>query len=346
MRVRVRFPSRAQMKKIVFSIVLIAVLSCNSNRNSGRFISETDTTFSEEVRAVSLKINSNPDDAELYYKRANTFYFEKKYNDAILDFETAISINPNQALYHYKCAESLISMDSTNSNKTKEHLTQAIKIKSDYPEASFLLAKYYLARQEYDKSIELLKPLTSQIDFSDNAYVLMSIAFKEQKDTVSAKKVIENALLKNPENFNAVMQKTLFLYQSNDPTTAQWASKAVRMNEFNDEALYTYALVMQQKEKYAVAIEYYDRAIKVNPNHILAHYNIAVIQSLFDNYEESIDWCKKTLDLESNFANAHCLIGYNQEKMGNKKAALLSYKTALSINPALELAKEGIKSIH
>ena len=103
---------------------------------------------------------------------------------------------------------------------------------------------------------------------------------------------------------------------------------------------------MHQKEKYAVAIEYYDRAIKINPNHILAHYNIAVIQSLFDNYEESIDWCNKTLDLESTNANAHCLIGYNQEKLGNKKAALLSYKTALSINPSLELAKEGMKSIH
>lgn len=87
-------------------------------------------------------------------------------------------------------------MDSTNSNKTKEHLIQAIKIKSDYPEASFLLAKYYLARQEYDKSIDLLNPLRDQIDFSDDAYVLISIAFKEQKDTVSAQKVIENALLK------------------------------------------------------------------------------------------------------------------------------------------------------
>jgi tetratricopeptide (TPR) repeat protein len=334
------------MKKIVLSIVLIVVISCNSNRNPGRFISETDTTYSEEIRAISLKINNNPSDAELYYKRANTFYFEKKYKDAILDFETAISINPNQALYHYKCAESLISMDSTNSSKTKEHLTQAIKIKPDYPEATFLLAKYYLARQEYNKSIDMLKPLTNQTDFSDAAFVLISIAFKEQKDTISAQKVIENALLKNPENFDAVMQKTLILYHRGDVMTEQWASKAVRMNEFNDEALYTYALVMQQKEKYALAIEYYDRTIKVNPNHILAHYNIAVIQSLFDNYEESIDWCKKTLDLDQNNANAHCLIGYNQEKLGNKKAALQSYKTALSINPRLELAKEGLKSIH
>jgi tetratricopeptide (TPR) repeat protein len=346
MRVRVRFPSRAQMKKIVLSIVLIVALSCNSNRNSGRFISETDTSFSEEIRSVSAKINANPDDAELYYKRGNTFYFEKKYKDAILDFETAIALNPKQALYHYKCSESLISMDSTNSNKTKEHLVKALEIKPDYPEASYLLAKYYLARQEYDKSIGLLKSLTNQMDFSDDAYVLMSIAFKEQKDTASAQKVIENALLKNPENFNAVMQKTLFLYQSNDPTTEQWASKAVRMNEFSDEALYTYALLMQKKEKYAIAIEYYDRAIKVNPNHILAHYNIAVIQSLFENYEESIDWCNKTLDLQSTNANAHCLIGFNQEKLGNKKAALQSYKTALSLDPNLTLAKEGIQSIN
>jgi len=334
------------MKKIVLSIVLIVALSCNSNRNSGRFISETDTSFSEEIRSVSAKINANPDDAELYYKRGNTFYFEKKYKDAILDFETAIALNPKQALYHYKCSESLISMDSTNSNKTKEHLVKALEIKPDYPEASYLLAKYYLARQEYDKSIGLLKSLTNQMDFSDDAYVLMSIAFKEQKDTASAQKVIENALLKNPENFNAVMQKTLFLYQSNDPTTEQWASKAVRMNEFNDEALYTYALLMQKKEKYAIAIEYYDRAIKVNPNHILAHYNIAVIQSLFENYEESIDWCNKTLDLQSTNANAHCLIGFNQEKLGNKKAALQSYKTALSLDPNLTLAKEGIQSIN
>ncbi|MFZ9631493.1 MAG: tetratricopeptide repeat protein [Bacteroidia bacterium] len=334
------------MKKIVLSIVLIVAISCNSNRNSGRFISETDTSFSEEIRSVSAKINANPDDAELYYKRGNTFYFEKKYKDAILDFETAIALNPKQALYHYKCSESLISMDSTNSNKTKEHLVKALEIKPDYPEASYLLAKYYLARQEYDKSIGLLKSLTNQMDFSDDAYVLMSIAFKEQKDTASAQKVIENALLKNPENFNAVMQKTLFLYQSNDPTTEQWASKAVRMNEFSDEALYTYALLMQKKEKYAIAIEYYDRAIKVNPNHILAHYNIAVIQSLFENYEESIDWCNKTLDLQSTNANAHCLIGFNQEKLGNKKAALQSYKTALSLDPNLTLAKEGIQSIN
>lgn len=35
-----------------------------------------------------------------------------------------------------------------------------------------------------------------------------------------------------------------------------------------------------------------------------------------------------------------------KKKLGNKKAALQSYKTALSIDPNLSLAKEGIQSIH
>ena len=345
MRVRVRFPSRAQMKKIVLSIVLIVVLSCNSNRNSGRFISETDTTYSEDVRAISAKINAKPDDAELYYKRGNTFYYEKRFNDAVLDFEFAITLNPIQPLYHFRCAETLISMDSTNSEKTKLHLTKTLELKPDYYAAASLLAKYHLARQQYPEAIKLYTGLLDQPEFADPAFVMLSIAHKEQKDTLKAEAIIDQALTVNPENFDAVMQKVLILNHRNDPLVLTWANKAVRMNEFSDEALYTLGLVLQNQQKYADAMSYYERVIKVNPNHIFAHYNLAVIQSLFENFEESIDWCEKTLDLNSEFANAMALKGYCYEMQGNKKAALQEYKAALSINPGLDLAKIGLKNV-
>jgi tetratricopeptide (TPR) repeat protein len=141
------------------------------------------------------------------------------------------------------------------------------------------------------------------------------------------------------------MQKVLILNHRNDPLVLTWANKAVRMNEFSDEALYTLGLVLQNQQKYADAMSYYERVIKVNPNHIFAHYNLAVIQSLFENFEESIDWCEKTLDLNSEFANAMALKGYCYEMQGNKKAALQEYKAALSINPGLDLAKIGLKNV-
>ena len=345
MRVRVRFPSRAQMKKIVFSIVLIVAFSCNNHRNSGRFISESDTTYSEDIRSVSAKINQSPATAELYYKRGNTFYYEKRFKEAILDFEYAITLNQNQPFYHLRCAESWISMDSTNSEKTKFHLIKAIELKPDYYNAMSLLGKYYLARQQYPKAIEIYDKLINQQEFADQAFVMMAVAYKEQKDTVKAEAIIDKALTQNPENFDAVMQKVLLLMNRNDVNLDQWANKAIRMNEFSDEALYTYGFILQKQLKYADAVGFYERVIKINPNHILAHYNTAVIQSLFDNYTEAIDWSEKTLDLNPEFANAMALKGYCYEKLGNKKAALTEYQAALSINPNLISAKEGLQNV-
>ena len=345
MRVRVRFPSRAQMKKIVLSIVLIVAISCNNHRNSGRFISETDTTFSEDVRSVSAKINQNPNDAELYYKRGNTFYYEKRFKDAILDFDVAITLNNNQPLYHLRCAESWISLDSTNSEKTKLHLLKAIELKPNYYAAMSLLGKYYLARQQYKEAVDSYTKLLNEPEFSDESYVMIAVAYKEQKDTLKAEAFIDKALTVNPQNFDAVMQKVLILFNRNDAQLLQWSNKAIRMNEFSDEALYTHALILQKQQKYSDAVGYYERVIKVNPNHTLAHYNVAVIQSLFENYEEAIDWSDKALDLNPEFAQAIALKGYCYEKMGNKKAALQEYKAALSVDPSLKSAKEGLLNV-
>jgi len=174
---------------------------------------------------------------------------------------------------------------------------------------------------------------------------MLCIAYKEQKDTIKAESIIDRALTINPENFDAVMQKVLLLNERRDPQTFAWADKAVRMNEFSDEALYTMGLIKQNELKYADARTFYERVIKINPNHVYAHYNLAVIQSLFDNHQECIDWCDKVLDLNPSFDKALALKGYSYEKLGNKKAALQEYKAALSINPKAELAKEGLKNI-
>jgi tetratricopeptide (TPR) repeat protein len=66
---------------------------------------------------------------------------------------------------------------------------------------------------------------------------------------------------------------------------------------------------------------------------------------LFDNYEEAIDWSDKSLDLNQEFAQAMALKGYCYEKMGNKKAALQEYKAALSVDPSLKSAKEGLLNV-
>lgn len=345
MEVRVRFPSRAPMNKIVSSIVLFVILSCNPQNNGGRYIDENDTSFSEEVRAISLKINQSSENSKLYFQRGNTFYYEKRFIDAIKDFENAIQLDSTESTYHLRCAESWLALDSVNPIQVKKHLTKAIELNPKFYEAKMQLAKFYLARQQYTEALILLSNLSKEPEFQDDALVMTAIAFKEQKDSLSAENWIDKALIVNPQNFNAVMQKTLFLIARNDKMSLQWANKAVRMNEFNDEAIYSLGLILQRQGKYADAILNYNKAVKVNPSHLLAQYNIAVIESIFENYDRSIEWCNKINDLQPNFEKAFTLKGYCYELLGNNKAALKEYKAALLLNPNSELAKLGIKNI-
>lgn len=125
----------------------------------------------------------------------------------------------------------------------------------------------------------------------------------------------------------------------------QWAQKAVRMNEYSDEANYTLGLVFQKQNRFADALSNYLRVLKINPNFILAYYNSAVIESSFENFLVGIEWCDKMLVLDPNYANAMAVKGYCYEKLGNKKEALVFYKQAIAIDSNLILAREGLNAI-
>ncbi len=325
---------------IIISLLIFA--NCSNSNKYNRFISETDTAYSADIRSVSAKINSDPSNPELYYLRANAFFFEKNFKEAIADIQVALEINNQQPLYHYKLAECMLSQDSANAKASQEHLETALKLKPDYAEAKFFLAKLLLARQQYDKAIAFYKELEKIPDYRENAMIYESVAFREQKDTLKSLQYIEQVLKENPQNYNATMQFALLLIAQNKPTAKMWTQKAVNMNEYSDEAWYHLGLLNQKENAFKTAVENYERALKINPSHVLAKYNIAVIESEFENYNNALKLCYEIEEMRTNFDKGFILKGYCYEKLNNKKAAIESYKAALIINPQANLAKEGL----
>ena len=305
----------------IFIGLLLIIVSCNNSTPSGRYISESDTGFSPDIRSASAKINKDPDNSELYYLRGNAFYFEKRYKDAILDLEWACKLNATQPLYHLKAAESYLALDSAQPINAREHLTTAIKLKSDFHEAKALLAYLMLARQQYGDAEKLYLELQQVPDYREKSLVYRAVAAKEQKDTASALNLLQLVLKENSENYDATMQYTLLLMAQRDPQSLMWAKKAATMNEFNDEALYHYGLACQWEESYKTAMELYERTLKLNPNHVMARYNMAVIEFEFDNYSTAADHCKKIIESAPDFKKAYILQSKCEEKLGNKKAA-------------------------
>lgn len=325
-------------------ILLVLALSCGRSKLPGRFIAETDTAFSQDVRDISAKINKNPQNAELWYRRGNTFFYQDRYKDAAMDMETAVTLDSLNALYHFRLGETMLKMDSANSRKSKRHLEKAVQLKPDFNEANLLLAKYFLARQEYDKAEAILKKLTGVADYSDKSFVFLGICSKEKKDTVNAILYFEKALQQNTQNYDAALQVALLKANTINTDAMQYFNRAIAINEAAEEAWYGKGLLSQQLGKYQQALECYDKTSGINPAHTFALYNSAVVYSLTSNWIKTEEYCNRLLKLDET-ANTYALRGYSYEKRGKKEKAAEDYRTALKLDPANEPALAGLKAI-
>jgi len=321
------------------------LFACGNKNGKGRFIADTDTAFNQDIRDASKKINADPKNANLYYLRGNTFYFQDKYKDAVLDFQTAVDLDSMSAMYHYRLGETQLKLDTVDSKKARMHLLKAVQIEPKLTDAKLALAKLMLARQEYASAETLLKTMTDQQDFADKAFLYLGISKREQKDTQTALVYFDKSLQLNPKNYDAAMQIALIKSAENDPKAKDYFDRVLAINEYSDEAWYAMGLYFQQKEKYKDALACYDKASTINGGHRLSRYNSAVIYSIFEEWERAEEWCNKTLDVDPENANALALRGFTFENRNNKKAAIADYKAALKKDPKNAPALKGLNAL-
>ena len=328
---------------LAWSLALLCV-SCNQKYPEEALrISASDSTYSTDILSISEQNNKSPFEANPSYLRGNTFFYQDKFKLAIKDFRTAIKLEPKNPLYRYRAAETYLQEDSANYLGALEQIDEAIELKQDYHEAILLKSKLLLARQQYQKCDPLLIKLSKTKDFKEQARLLHIVSLKEQGDTTKAMQLVDLILADNPDNYDASMQKALFLLDKDSSLAEKWTDKALVLDEYSDEALYTKGLLLQRKGQFADAEIIYNRVIKINPAHLYSFYNLAVIQALFDNHEDVIELCTQIIEQNQGFVKAYVLRGFSLKSIGQEKAAQKDFQAALLLEPNNELAKKYLE---
>lgn len=328
-------------------IIIIIIASCKDEgvNTIGRYISEDDTAYSADIISASKKINADPENAELYYLRGNAFYFLDQFSDAEIDFSTAIKLDSFNALYNFKLGDCILNMDTSNSLRAMGHLENALLIKPNYYEAMNALSTLYIARQDYDKADDLLKKLSSNVDFSDQAWILRGIIKKEQKDTVAALAMMERALQINPSNVDATSQiANIYLVQQN-PLAKSYYKKVLALDQFNYDAYYHLGLIAQNAGDYDEADKLYNQVKSLKRDYVFAWYNLAVVYLLKGDWSDAMEHAEQVLTYNPDHDNAWALQGYIYEQKGELEKAKKLYEKALGINPNNQKAAEGLASI-
>lgn len=144
---------------------------------------------------LSSAIKETPDDADVYEKRANLYYYMDKYDLADKDYRKIISIDPGSVMGYMGIGR--------NANAEKryddaiEQFNYVTRLASDYSSGYSFRADSYAGLKQYDKAIDdIIKAL--DIDGDNKAFHLMQQVADSAMVPLVAKLKVQS--VKNPNN--------------------------------------------------------------------------------------------------------------------------------------------------
>ena len=123
-----------------------------------------------KVRALLLSIllcpavlAQVPSDADVHFRRGEEYIRSNQYNEAIKEFQQAISAKPKWPEAYFKLGQAYSSIylgghgTGENLKAALKAFEEAVRLRPDWPEALTELGSKYSSFQQYDKAIRSLK---------------------------------------------------------------------------------------------------------------------------------------------------------------------------------------------
>lgn len=205
-------------------------------------------------------IKETPDDADVYEKRANLYYYMDKYDLADKDYQKIISIDPGSVMGYMGIGR--------NANAEKryadaiEQFDYVTRLASDYSSGYSFRAESHVELKQYDKAIDdIIKAL--DIDGDDKAFRIMQQVADSAKVPLVARLKVQSA--KNPNN---------------------------------DYWLYCLGVVHEHTKVYKKAIEYYTNCYEKDPSAVVA-YRISQCYSETGDFTSALEHIDQAIALDS-----------------------------------------------
>lgn len=204
----------------------------------------TNGKIQEALQIVEPLIDKYPNESILFNIRGVCNKANNEFNDAIVDFNHAVSIKPDYAEAHYNLGVTLREIGDLDN--AIESYKQALKHNNHYPKAHNNLGQIYIVMEDLNLALDHLEwAVALQPEFSD-AFNNLGSAYIGLNKVHDAIKSFKKAVALN-SNFSIAFNNLGIAYQ--------------RIGELN------------------LATENFERALALNPNYVKAHSNLCALKT-------------------------------------------------------------------
>ena len=328
------------MKHRIFILLLcvaVSICSCTSNKKY--------VDMPKELAELCKNIDKHPKKAELYYERADYYYFHKDIEKGIADMQTAIKLAPDSSKYYVKLSDLYFAERETD--LAEEMLQTAIKKQPSNNEARLKLAELYFHLRMMDQCNTTIEEAVKLQKYNPKAYLIKAFMLKEEQDTTGYLRMLQLVIDQDPKEVKAYLELGYFYQQKMDPIAVSYYQNALNVDPKNVEIHYNLGKMYQDLGQVAEAEQEYKTAIDLDPKNVPALNNLGYIylDDSIARYDEAVKLFTQAINANPNFVYSFCNRGVAYEYLGEYAKARKDYQKALKLKTNFEPAILGLNRL-
>jgi len=293
---------------------------------------------SPELKAINKELVNDPNNADLYDKRANIYLGLKQLKEALNDTKLALKIDSTIADYYLSMVDVYFAMNNTR--EVKETLLRIEKKFPENEEALLKLAELYYLVKQYQEAITYINKSLKVDENQAKAYHLKGNVYLKAISSFQTAIEQDNAFI------NAFYDLGMVHATRKNPLAFEYYANALRINPSHEQSLYAKAKLYQDLEKYDEAIaDYKNMLIKFKACE-QCQYNLgAIYLEVKKDYAQALEHFSKAIELNPNYIEAYFARGFTYSKLNNLPSAKADYNMCLKLEPNYELAIDGLNNL-
>jgi tetratricopeptide (TPR) repeat protein len=329
---------------LLLAIPFLFLFSCGPREEQQLEKLTREDSLNRVLKDLNAKIERNPDDPELYYRRATWYLSNQKPDRALQDIGRAVVLDPDNP--EYLITRSDIFLLLGQPGECSNSLMKVLELDPGNNRAVLKLAKLNLIQRDYRGSFERVRQALEKEPLNPEAFYIRGLALLEIGDTAKAVADLQKAVDQDQHYYEALILLGELYSMKKDPLAAGYLRNALKVRPGSREALYMLGMFYQETEQYQPAIETYAVLSLADTAFRGAPYNTGYIYLVYlRDFPRAVEYFSETLKRDPDYAEAWFNRGYAYELMQDYDRAAKDYKKALELKTNYGKAIDGLNRI-
>lgn len=328
---------------LYLGIFLLLMAACKSETAETPTASIDTNDKYPEITALNQRIVDNPNDANLYFARAQSYAQLEGYDEAIADLAKAIRIDSTNLDYHHLLAD--VYLNYAQSYRAILTLQRAVNLHPEDIPTKLKLSKFHIILKQYPESLKIIQAILKQDPENAEAFFMMGLTFREEGKTDNAINAFQTAVENEPDLIDAWIILGKLFYGKDDPRALQYFDNAVRLAPTNIAAHHTRANYLQQTGQLVEAIQAYRKINILDPDYSDAYFNSGLAYIELDSIDKAYKHFDLVVKTDPTNAQGYYFRGVTSSMQGKATQAKQDFQQSLKFDPDSEKVKEALANL-